>query len=303
MTLLNGDLTTVARLENWLTGYSQNPPTSLFQQLITSMTQMIYGKINRGAIYSRSYTRVTNGFGTNALVLPDYPVTSVTALQVGAAAVPASPLPNPITGLAAGLQTGFGYRLIPWAGNLPGENAVLEFQNGLFYPGVQNVSVTYIAGYLISKEPQTVPSSPGPYTITVSQPLGVWSRDNGVVYAASGVALVPVGSNPTVGQYIPPPDSNPGLYTFSSLDSGAALLVSYSFIPADLEEACIQMVAERLQYRKQVGVSSQSLAGQETIHYLRGGRRNQMFPDLPPEVDALISPYVNIVPPWIGGNT
>ena len=300
MSLLNGDLTTLSRAENWIPGTVSGSSTVL-QQLIAALSSQIYSKLNRGRIYSRSVVSTFDGTGNYQLVLPAYPVTSITTVQMGAVVVPASPLPSPTTGVAPGLNTGWGYRFVPWGGNLPGENCVLEFQNGGWWPGVQNIEVTYQAGYLIQSEPQTVPSSSGPYTVTVQQPQGVWSRDNGVVYASSGVALTPVASSPTVGEYIPPPDTNPGLYTFSSFDSGAALLISYSFIPGDLEQACIQLVAESWKYRNNVGVESQMLGAQETIRFLRGGiGRVQMFPTLPPEVDALLAPYVNVVPPAIG---
>jgi hypothetical protein len=298
MSLLAGDLTTLARLTNWLEGSTTNSDPIL-SQLISSMTAMIYSKLNRSRLFSQSVIRTFDGTGTYQLVLPDWPVTAVTKVQVGASLINPSPLPNPTTGVIPPPSLGYGYRFVSWNGNLPGDPAVLEFNNGIWYRGAQNIQVTYNAGYLQSNEPITVPSS-GPYTATVMQPQGLWCRDNGVVYASSGEALTPVATSPSVGQYIPPSDTNPGFYTFSSSDSGAALLVSYSFIPADLEEACIQMVTERWSYRGRIGTLSKSLGGQETVHFMRGGMRGQMFPELPPEVEALIWPYVSVLPPAIG---
>jgi hypothetical protein len=82
-------------------------------------------------------------------------------------------------------------------------------------------------------------------------------------------------------------------------------LISYSFIPADLEEACIQMVAERYYYRERVGAMSKALAGQETVSWMRGGGRygSGVTRDLPPEVAALIDPYISVIPPAIGAPT
>jgi hypothetical protein len=184
---------------------------------------------------------------------------------------------------------------------LPGENAVLEFVGGYFYTRSQNVKVTYQAGYLISNEAVTVPAVT-PWQLTVQQPLGIWSRDNGVVYASTGVALRPVTVITAAGQYIPPPDTNPGLYTFGTADASANLLISYSFIPADLEEACIQMIAERYSYRGRIGEISKSLGGQETIRFMRGGSGPPWgrTSSLPPEIMDLIWPYVNVVMPNIG---
>jgi len=223
------------------------------------------------------------------LVLPDYPVTKLIAVQQGNCTVPLSVLPAPGAAQPTGTVNGFGCRVALWDGQLPGENATLEFANGFFWQGAQNIRVTYQAGYLVALEPVVVPTSP--YAATVQQLYGIWSRDNGVVYAATGVALTPVAASPTAGQYIPPPDATPGLYTFSAADVNANLLVSYSFIPADLEEACIQMVAERYVYRGRVGDISKSLGGQESMRYARG---------MPPEVKELIQPYVSVVYPNIG---
>ena len=291
MSLASGDLTTPARAEVWIPNLTSNS-NAVIGQLISSQSNAIYSKLNRPRTFSQSFTRTFNGTGNNQLQLPDYPVTAITSVQLGSQLIAASPLPPP-TGVSS-LNLGYGYRFVPWNGALPGEPATLEFHNGWWRSGVQNLQVTYTAGYLISNEPATVPATP--FQVTVQQPQGICCRDAGVVYAATGVALVAVSGTPTIGQYNPPADANLGRYTFAAADTGAAVLISYSFIPSDLEEACIQMVAERNSYRQRIGVISQMLGGQETVHFMRGGRRGAMFPDLPPEVESLIMPYVNVVP-------
>jgi hypothetical protein len=289
MSLAGGDLTTPARVGVWM---STGPtlPSAIISQLIGSMTALIYAKLNRARIFSQTFTRTFDGVGNMQLVLPDYPVTSVSTVQQGNALVPPSVLPSPGSSQPLGTNPGYGYRLITWNGNLPGENAVLEFKGGSFYVAPQNVKVTYQAGYLVSQEPWTIPVGTPP-EVTVLQQQGIWSRDNGVVYADTGVPLVPVAASPTVGQYIPPPDATPGLYVFNAADEDADVLVSYSFIPASLEEACIQMVAERYTYRARVGDISKSLGGQETMRFRLG---------IPQEVMAMIQDYVSVVPPNIG---
>lgn len=291
MTLRGGDLTTPQRVANWLAS-PPSLPSTIISQLIPSMSGLIYGHINRGRVYSRTFTRTFNGLGTSQLVLPDYPVTSVDALSVGLTTIPPSQ--------ANSIGSSYGYRVSSWDGDLPGENAVVEFAGGYFPIGAQNINVTYTAGYLVAAEAQTVPATP--FKIAVLQEQGVWSRDNGVVYASSGVALTPVTAITAAGQYIPPPDTTPGVYTFGTADAGAHLLLSYSFIPAPLEEACIQMIAERMGYRGRIGEISKSLGGQETVTFMRGGggrpwNRNSA---LPPEVMDLIHDYVNVVYPNIG---
>lgn len=298
MTLANGDLTTLARAETWIEGTTTNSQPIL-QQLITSMSAMIHSKLNRSQLYSHQFTRTFDGQGTNQIVLPDYPVTGVSQVQVNGALIPAAPLPTvPQTDPVAPFGW-WGYRIVTNNLALPGQPSVLEFVNGRWWPGVQNIQVVYTAGYLVANEAWTVPANP--FQITVAQPQGIWCRDNGVSYAATGVALVPVpsGTTPSVGHYVPPSDTSLGLYQFAAADVNANILISYSFVPADLEEACIQMVAERWTYRSRVGVVSKSLGGQETMRYLRGGGRGALL-ELPPEVEALIWPYVSVVPPAIG---
>ena len=295
MSLLAGDLTTPGRVAVWMAN-APAMPSAIISQLIGSMTGLIYGKLNRARTFSQTFVRTFDGLGTQQIVLPDYPVTGVSTVTVGNTTIPPSVLGTP------GASPGYGYRFIPWEGNLPGTNAVLEFNNGYFWTGVQNVRVTYQAGYLIVKEPGTVPVlKTGPYTITVLQPEGIWCRDGGVTYA-DGTSLTPVTTITMAGQYIPPTDANPGLYTFSTLDQGQAVLISYSFIPAPLEEACIQMVAERYSYRSRVGEVSKSLGGQETVRFQRGaaGPPWSSKSSLPPEVMDLISDYISVVYPAIG---
>jgi hypothetical protein len=299
MSLLGGDLTTQQRVSTWLAN-APAQPSPILAQLIGSMSTLIYNKLNRGRLYSRTHTRIFDGVGNSQLVLPDWPVTSIASVQQGCALIPPSVLVPQGTVQPPGTSPGYGYRYVPWGGNLPGDPSVLEFVNGCFYPAYQNVQVTYTAGYLVANEAQSVPAV-APYVVTVTQPQGIWCRDNGIVYASGG-ALTPVTGTPTVGQYVVGPDSSPGQYTFSAADAGKALLISYSFIPADLEEATIQMVAERYSYRSRVGEESKSLGGQETVRFMRGnsGRPWNRNSSLPPEVMDLINPYVSVLAPAIG---
>jgi hypothetical protein len=300
VTLSAGDLTTLANAKLWL-NVTNNTQDTFLTQLITRCTQLIYSKLNRARLYSQSFLRTFDGVGNYQLILPDYPVTAVAQVNMNAMAVKPYPLPAAGTSTIPPNTFGYGYRIPLWGGNLPGDPSVIEIVNGVFWAGVQNVQIAYTAGYL-EVEAQTVPGSPGPYTIAVNQPQGIWSRDNGVVYAATGVALAPVPSAPAIGQYIPPSQLGGGVYTFAAADANAALLISYSFIPADLEEACIQMVAERNSYRGRVGIMDQSLGGQETMRFMRGAGPNPRAMDLglPPEVESLIAPYVSTIPPLIG---
>lgn len=299
MSLLGGDLTTPQRVATWMAN-APNLPSPILSQLISSMSGLIYSKLNRARTYSQTFVRTFDGLGNMQLVLPDYPVTSITSVQEGQRLIQPSVIVPQGTAQPLGTSPGYGYRCVLWEGNLPGANATLEFKGGFFYTSPQNIKVMYQAGYLISNETWTIPISL--YQITVLQQQGIWCRDNGVVYATSGEPLTPVASAPVQGQYIPPPDTSPGQYTFSVADASEAVAISYSFIPSPLEEACIQMIAERYSYRGRVGEVSKSLGGQETVRFMRGGagRPYSSTSALPPEVMDLISDYISVVPPNIG---
>ena len=297
MSLSSGDLTTPARVGIWIPNLQANSPT--IQMLITAMSNLILSKLNRARLFSQSFTRTFDGVGNYQLVLPDYPVTGVTKIQMGSQIIQPYVLPTPTTGVIPNNSFGYGYRLVTWNGDLPGDPSILEFVNGFWYYGAQNIQVTYTAGYLISNEAQTIPTVT-PFAITVDQPKGIWCRDNGVTFA-DGTALIAVSGTPLTGQYNPPTDTTIGTYTFSAADTGKAVLISYSFVPADLELACIQMIAESNSYRNRIGEIEKSLGGQETIRYMRGGGGGrQMFPELPPEVEAMIWPYVSVIHPALG---
>ena len=57
---------------------------------------------------------------------------------------------------------------------------------------------------------------------------------------------------PSQGQY----NVSSGVYAFAAADAGAAVLISYGFIPAAINNACIEWVAERYRYRTRVGQSA-----------------------------------------------
>lgn len=73
-------------------------------------------------------------------------------------------------------------------------------------------------------EAQTVPATP--YQVTVAN-AAHFVADYGVTYKANLIPLVKVASGPTVGQYSV--NSATGVYTFAAADTGAALLITYSY--------------------------------------------------------------------------
>ena len=82
-------------------------------------------------------------------------------------------------------------------------------------------------------------------------------------YAATGAPLTPVAGAPGSGQY----SVAAGVYTFSAGDAGAAVLISYGYIPQDVAQAALELAAERFRAAERIGLRSKSLGGQETIAY------------------------------------
>ena len=80
-------------------------------------------------------------------------------------------------------------------------------------------------------EAASVPAS-SPYTYSTSF-HSTYTADQGVVYASTGLPLKWVASAPALGQY----SVSAGVYTFSSADAGAAVLISYSYTVAAVGES------------------------------------------------------------------
>jgi hypothetical protein len=77
----------------------------------------------------------------------------------------------------------------------------------------------------------TVVPSASPYTYTTVNHT-TFVADQGVVYASSSLPLKQVAASPTTGQYT----VSAGVYTFSSGDAGAQVLISYTYTVASSGE-------------------------------------------------------------------
>src|SRR5215469_1664099 len=125
MTLSNGDLTTLVRVTNYIPDATSNS-SSVLNQLISSASSSIYNKLNRGRLFSQTYNDIFDGVGNYQLLLRHYPVTNISAVQIGAAAISQYPLPTP--GQVAPPNTfGYGWRCPLWPGELPGDPSMMEF--------------------------------------------------------------------------------------------------------------------------------------------------------------------------------
>ena len=298
------DLAQLADVKLWLSGSSGITATddALLARLITDLSGAICAYLGRPSLMPRTVTERYDGGGKRRLYLRQYPVLSIASLVVDGVAIPAAPTPG------AGVSwPQSGYLLEPWDGTPPGGIQAIDCYgdwafggcNG-FGRGRQNVIVTYTAGYQVSAEAAAVPSAPGPYTVSPRAGWGPWASDGGVTYA-DGTALMLVTGAPAQGQYAVTltnqPDAAPPswsvVYTFAAADAGAAVLISYGFIPAAINNACIEWVAERYRYRTRIGQTAETVQGQQTTSYSLGGRRSAGMPDF---IAASLDPYRAVVP-------
>lgn len=280
------DLTTITNVREWME-VNQNNATinTLIAREITRVSSVLLAWLNKDTLLSKSFTETLDGYSKDFIILKKFPVTAITSLTIGQTVVP----------LDTNAPFGPGYYLEPWDGYPPGRPQMLKL-NGIsqalnhagftFPPQRQSVFITYTAGYLQQNEQQTVANG----AVTPNATYGLWAADVSVSYADGSGTLTAVAGSPAAGQYVPPnpfsvnPTTN---YTFNTADNGKAVLLNYSYIPAAVEGAVCEMVAERLSYRNRIGQKSKTLGGQETASY--------QLTDLPDYVKASLQSYRNVL--------
>ena len=281
------DLTTVAAV-NSILGQVSGTDSTIIQSEVTAYSQNILTRTSRSFLSGvRQYNERYNGNGSQELPVLNYPILAVASLSVNGIAIPASPdyiqsgyvidTEGSICNVAlvsGGGSTGWPderWGVVPGGWGSYGNAPPLGAAPYGFAQGIQNVAVSYTAGYTQDaySESQTVPSSPGPYIVAVANAATFYS-DAGVTLA-DGTPLASVNGAPGPGQYQPPTyGSVPrGTYTFNAAQAGAAVLISYSYgaPPFDLSEAAARLVAEMYRKRQWIGQSSQIQPGVGTTAY------------------------------------
>ena len=270
------DLVDLADLKAWLDLASPDGD-ALLGRLITQVSRATLGFLDRANILPQQIVETRDGRNDTEIVLRQWPATALTSLVVdGVTIAPAPPL-------VAGGPRQSGYVLEAAEAAPPGHMQRLALRGRFFTAGVQNVIVTYTAGYQVAAEAAVVPSA-APYEILAQEPYGDWASDAGVVYA-SGTPLVAVAANPTAGQYI----VSAGAYTFSAADAGASVALAYGYVPADLCFAAMDWIAELYNYRTRIGQQSKSLGGQETTSFI--------VKNVPDFVAGALQPYRRVILP------
>lgn len=123
-----GDLTTLGDVKAWLSlPLTTTADDALLARLITAASAFLAAWLNR-QILTASYTQTFNGNGKTALLLPQYPITAVQSLTIDSQTIPP---------LAPG-QSGAGFTV---------DVTTLYLSGTAFNRGIQNVTVTWTAGY------------------------------------------------------------------------------------------------------------------------------------------------------------
>src|SRR5882672_118556 len=261
------DLTYLADVKSWLgIASGTSDADALLSRMITMASRVVVGYCNLDNFLPAAFSDRMDGYGANQrrILLRHFPVISVSSLMLGTVVVPAGVPPSPTN---AALTS--GWLLSPFDGSPPGQSQWLDLFGFCVPRGMQNIQVSYTAGYQVTGEAVLVPAGAGPFQPVFAQPYGAWGADAGATFASNGVALVKVVGAPAAGQYAvtAQPVTGTPTYTFNAADSGKTVLVSYGYIPADVAQAVIEFVAERYTYRGRIGQASKSLGGQETISF------------------------------------
>lgn len=118
-------LTTLANVKDWLRIVDTSADATL-TRMITAFSNAVANYLNRD-LGSQSYTEIYDGTGGTALMLRNYPIISVSSVQVGDTVIPAQP--------------GFNQN-----GYVAGKNRLLLIGYS-FDQGFQNIATTYTAGF------------------------------------------------------------------------------------------------------------------------------------------------------------
>jgi hypothetical protein len=248
------DLTNLAALKAWL-GLPAGPAASdaTLAVLITAASRAICAALSRPNVLPQDYAEVLDG-DRRTLTLRHWPALQVRSVTWNGVAVPQ---------IAAGsVGAAFGYILRPGDLAPPGTPQALDLFGVAPSHRRANVVVDYRAGYAVIDETQTIPVV-APFALAPLAPYGAWASDLGVFYAENGGPLAAVAGAPAAGQYA----VSDGVYSFAADDAGAAVSLSYGYIPQDLAQAAIELAAERFRAADHIGVRSKSLGGQETVSF------------------------------------
>jgi|SRR5579864_451380 len=275
------DLVTLNDAMTWLGLQPSNAAEQpIVQNLVTDVSLSVLSYTGRATLNSiLPFNETYDGSGSQRQYVKNSPILSVLSLSINGR----QQAPSTAFGVA-GYLIDQDRKSISLRGGSSGSGSFSTTTLGgwgpFFQKGIQNVNVSYLAGYsLMPAEPYKIPATP--FQITVINTAS-FVLDMGVTYAQSGIALVPVTSPPAQGQYSV---SSAGVYTFSAADSGVQIVISYGYngAPGDLQVACKRIVALIYKRKPQEDLKSKMMT--------EGGTTNFRDWAWPPEVKTTIEKY------------
>ena len=276
--MANGiELTTLDHVKAWLAIDESNTDSDDYLLLlIKSASRFALNYMQRDSMAATQYDEMYDGYGKSYMVLRQYPAIDVLALSFNGVPV------SEATG--NGITTPFADGFVLESPNVAPTQQRLSLFGRVFPHQRSSVYVSYRAGYLKSNESHTITNAYGFYQ---AQTSNTWLEDDGVKLS-NGTALTRV--------YVDPADLAPmqycvdedGLYSFDSAQNNATVLISYSFVPPDVEQAVWELVGERYRAQDRIGLNSKTLGGQETVSY--------DIRSMSPYIRELLNPYKRVVP-------
>ena len=301
------DLCQMADVIDWLPSLGQqgakavNSPwaTNRIPRLIRACSAGILSFLRRDTLNPVAINEIRNGSGSNRMALRNWPVISVQAVIAGNVVVPPSP-PWSLLGIQYGwvcdgytVAVANGYGNGPVGGTVGGAgNVAYGAPGGLagfcpygFPRGFQNVQIAYtygfgcqyaITGVSLSNPSGTIPWNGTTVTLTLqivtppssTNPLfipqtGQTVTISGVVPDAYNgqVVILNVNGN-TISYAIPATAPDPGVY-----ESGGSVLAG--MIPDDIQQACIELVAQKCARSQHIDQDTLSYGQGQTTSYQR----------------------------------
>lgn len=249
--MMYGTLVNLEAVKAWLgISLSDHDSDALLRRLIKGASEFALNYMNRNNFGRTDYqNQLLDGFGNPFIVLREYPVIEVTALSIG----------QKQFHKAIGTPPDNGWWLDDTIQNAPQRLLLL---GGATFPRQRSsVMISYSAGYFIKAERHRVPTS-GPYKV---DPCQFWYSDYAVTLEDGTPLTYLASGNPASMEYTI--DADNGTYTFNAAQADQVVLISYSYVPADIAQAVMEIVGERFKSKDRIGYNSKSLGGQETVSF------------------------------------
>ena len=259
------DLTTLSSVKQWVSVSGASDDT-LLASLITAASDAVLDFLARPFLGVQSYTEYYNPAQYTQITLRQWPVQSISSIALDGVT-----LTSPATGMPP--TGGWLVEDVLTSSGRPQKVTLFGYS---FRLGAYGAQVTYTAGYQVSGEARTVPASGGVIT-----PYQTATAALAVTYA-NGTALTLVTSAPAAGQYA---FANNG-FTFSSADANAGVLLTYSTIPAPVQQAVNEIVGEAYARRQRIGVTHRQHPTQ--------GSLSTPFIDITPTAKMMLTPYKRV---------